>query len=130
MLGVVSFSMIFFGWHNEGKNFLERIPYGHALFVFFKCLNIWSWILCALGYSIRYLNFNNAILQYTNKAVYPFYILHQTVMIVIGYYIIKVDAGIALKYSLVVIGTYAFTMLIYEFVVRRIKIMWMFFGVK
>ncbi len=51
-------------------------------------------------------------------------------MIVIGYYIIKVDAGIALKYSLVVIGTYAFTMLIYEFVVRRIKIMWMFFGVK
>lgn len=130
VLGVVSFSMIFFGWHNEGKNFLERIPYGHSLFVFFKCLNIWSWILCVLGYSIRYLNFNNAILQYTNKAVYPFYILHQTVMIVIGYYIIKVDAGIALKYSLVVIGTYFFTMLIYEFVVRRVKIMWMFFGVK
>jgi hypothetical protein len=130
IIGTISFSMIFFGWHDEGKNFLEKIVYGHALFVFFKCLNIWCWLLCALGYSVKYLNFNNALLQYCNKAVYPFYILHQTVMIVIGYYIIKLNAGIGFKYVLVVLGTYVITMLLYEFVVRRFKVMWVFFGVK
>ena len=130
LLGIISFSIIYFGWHAAGKNFLEHTSYSRFGFVIFKYLNIWCWILCWLGYSKRYLSFNNPTLQYANKAVYPFYILHQTVLIVIGYYIIQLDSGIATKYILCVAGTYLFTLLIYEFLIRRIKFIQVFFGVK
>lgn len=130
LLGIISFSLIYFGWHADGKNFLEHTSYGRIIFVIFKCLNIWCWIVCWVGHSKRYLSFSNAALQYANKAVYPFYILHQTVLIIIGYYIIKLDSGIATKYILCVAGTYLFTLLMYEFLIRRIKFIQVFFGVK
>lgn len=130
LLGILSFSIIFFGWHYPGQSFLEKISSGHLIFGFFKCLNILCWILCLLGYSKRYLNFSNTTLQYANKAVYPFYILHQTVLIVIGYYIIKLDSGIAIKYALCVTGTYLITMIFYEFIIRRMSVIKIFFGIK
>lgn len=129
-LGIISFIMIYFGWHQAGESFLEPLPYGKVIFVFFKCLNILSWMLVALGYAKRYLNYNSQGLAYANKAVYPFYILHQTVLIVIGYYIIHLNLGLSIKYFLIVLATYLITMLIYEFIIRRISIIKVFFGVK
>jgi hypothetical protein len=129
-LGIISFVMIYFGWHQAGESFLEPIPYGKIIFAFFKCLNILSWMLVALGYAKRYLDYNSRALAYTNKAVYPFYILHQTVLIVIGYYIIQLKIGLGTKYFFIVLGTYLITMLIYEFIIRRLGFINVFFGVK
>jgi hypothetical protein len=129
-LGLFSFSMIYFGWHQSGTNFLEVSVAGHYIFDLFKCLNILCWILCLLGYSKRYLSHDNGNLQYASKAVYPFYILHQTVLIGLGFYVIKTGWSIFTKYMIIVAGTFIFTMLLYELIIRRIKSIGVFFGVK
>jgi glucans biosynthesis protein C len=130
VLGIISFAMIYFGWHLPGANFLETLVSGRFIFNFFKCLNILCWVFCLLGFARYYIVQSGAILQYANKAVYPFYILHQTALIAIGFYVVQYDWSIAAKYCTIVAGTFIFTMLIYELLIRRVKWVGIFFGVK
>ena len=119
-IGVISFSLIYLGWHQSGVNFLETTTGGKYLFDLFKCLNVIAWIFCFLGFSKRYLNKNSSALEYLNQAVYPFFILHQTVLIFIGFYVIQLQANILSKFSIIVAGTFILTLFIHEFILRRI----------
>ncbi len=91
----------------------------HFIEALFKVFNLWSWIVCIMGYAAAYLNRSNSVLLYANQAVYPFYILHQTIMITIGYYLIDLDWGFWPKFSLLVLGTFGGAWIIYEFGIRR-----------
>ncbi|MBC7922843.1 MAG: acyltransferase family protein [Ferruginibacter sp.] len=128
--GIIAFNVIYWGWHAPGEGFLETTTVGWLFFRFFKCLNIWCWLLCFIGFSRYYLQKGNSFLQYTNEAVYPFYILHQTVLIGIGYYIIQWPASIGLKYAAIVGGTFLGTVLLYEFMIRRFALFRLLFGLK
>lgn len=128
LFGLISFSLIYFGWHQPGINFLETVTGGKFLFDFFKCFNIVCWVFCFLGFSRHYLNKNSPALQYLNKAVYPFFILHQTVLIAIGFYIIQWDITVTGKFFLIVAGTFLLTLLTYEFILRRAGIVGVLFG--
>lgn len=50
---------------------------GYGLVVFF------------LGAAVRYLNFSSPMKKYLTEAAFPIYLLHQTVIIAIGYYVIR-----------------------------------------
>lgn len=129
-LGLFSFCLMYFGWHQPGINFLEVSVAGHYIFDLFKCLNVLSWILCFLGYAKHYLSHDSRSLQYASKAVYPFYILHQTVLIALGFYVIETGWSIFTKYMTIVAGTFTLTMVLYELIIRRVKWIGVFFGVK
>jgi len=79
---------------------------------------------------LRYLNFSNSFFSYANQAVYPFYILHQMVMLVIGYYIVQWDRGIVPKFLAVAMGMFVITMILYELLVRRWAVTRFLFGLK
>jgi peptidoglycan/LPS O-acetylase OafA/YrhL len=87
-------------------------------------------VFTLIGFASAYLSFNHSILSYANEAVYPFYILHQTVMVVIGFYIVQWPLGIASKYILISMGTFLICWLIYEFIIRRNNILRLLFGLK
>lgn len=93
-------------------------------------INIWMWLLAVLGYGRRYLCFNHTILRYANEAVYPFYILHQTVIIILGYYLVPVNWSIGVKFCVVVTGTFLITGLLYALVIRPWNILRVGFGMK
>jgi hypothetical protein len=95
-----------------------------------RVFNTWSWILAITGYGSAYLNRNNKTLEYANQAVYPFYILHQTITIIIGYYLMNVNWGLFPKGMLMVLVTFGASFLIYEFLIRRIGWMRPLFGLK
>lgn len=95
-----------------------------------KVFNLWSWCLALFGYCSAYLNRESKLLTYANQAVYPFYILHQTVLVGLTYYIKDEDWGLIVKFPLLVIGTFGISWLIYEFGIRRYKIVRPFFGLK
>ncbi|MFV8328482.1 hypothetical protein [Flavobacterium sp. ZS1P14] len=88
----------------------------------------WSWIFCFFGFGSKYLNKPNTVLAYCNEAVYPFYILHQTVTIVLGYYVMNLDWGFLPKFSFLSFGTFIISWLIYEFLIRRNFLLRPFFG--
>lgn len=95
-----------------------------------KTLNMWSWILTIFGFSSKYINRESNFIKYRNQAVYPFYILHQTIIILIGFFLMYNPMHYMWKFIIMVIGTYLFAWLIYEFIIRRISIISPLFGVK
>lgn len=90
-----------------------------------------TFILYAIfGYGNVLLNESSKVLSYLNESVYPLYILHQSVQLTIGYYILQLDLGILPKFLMVVIGTFGISFLIYELLIRRVKFMRVLFGLK
>jgi len=95
-----------------------------------RCLVAWSWLLAALGFGMQHLNFNSPLLKYANEAVLPFYILHQTVIVVLGYFVVQWAFPDLLKFLLILILSFFVIIGLYEFVVRRFNLMRFLFGMK
>ncbi|SED22572.1 Peptidoglycan/LPS O-acetylase OafA/YrhL, contains acyltransferase and SGNH-hydrolase domains [Tenacibaculum sp. MAR_2009_124] len=123
--GILSFSIMLFITHQYKDSIIR-----HFIEAFLKVMNLWSWILALFGFSAKHLNRKSTILNYANEAVYPFYILHQTIMIVIAYYLIELDWSLALKSSIMIIGTFVISWFFYEFLIRRRKYIRPLFGLK
>lgn len=91
--------------------------------------NRWLWIIAILGWGHRLLNRPRRWLSYATGAVYPWYILHQTVIIVIGVHLAGYSLGPVLEPVLVLSGTIGTCYVLYEFVIRRSRILGPLFGV-
>jgi len=102
----------------------------HFIEAMFKVVNLWAWILILFGYAAAYLNQPSRTLTYSNEAVYPFYILHQTITIAIGFYLMDLDWGFWPKFTIMVAGTFGGSWLIYECGIRRWKWIRPLFGMK
>lgn len=125
ILGIIGFASQAFIWL-----FLEDGYVVHFTEAFLKVVNIWSWILVLFAYASEYLNKPSKGLAYSNRAVYPFYILHQTVTVSIAYYVRDLDWGLAPKVLVLVIGTFGISWLIYDLIILRIPILHPLFGLK
>ncbi|MHA2315514.1 MAG: acyltransferase family protein [Candidatus Hermodarchaeia archaeon] len=97
---------------------------------FIQALNTWCWLLAILGLGSQLLNRNNRFLSYANEAVLPFYILHQTVIISIGFYVVQWNTGVGVKYAAIASSSFIAIMLIYELLVRRISVLRFLFGMR
>jgi len=96
-----------------------------ALYAF----STWFWLLALVGLGRKYLRFENGFLRYANRGSYPFYILHQTVIVLIGYAIFRWSWGIAPKYLFLTTISLAATVLAYE-VVKSNRATRFLFGMK
>ena len=95
----------------------------------FYAIACWCWLLVIIALGVRFLNFGNNLLKYASNAVMPVYILHQTLIIIIGFYVVQWNIGVAPKYFLVVTATLLGSLAIYE-VVKRINVTRFLFGIK
>lgn len=110
--------------------YLEDSYIVHFSEALLKSLNIWAWIITIFGYGARYLNQPSGPLAYANRAVYPFYILHQTITVILGYFLYQKDWGLLPELSIMVAGTFGIAWLIYELVILRIPMLHPLFGLK
>jgi glucans biosynthesis protein C len=99
-------------------------------FDFVQAANTWLWVLGLIGAAGRLLRFENRLLRYANEAAYPVYVLHQTVIVAVGYFVIRWDLGIAAKYATVLLVSVAITLLLYEVAVKRTRVTRFLFGLK
>jgi glucan biosynthesis protein C len=90
----------------------------------------WFVILTMLIYGRRFLNFTNGFLKYFAEGAYPLYILHQTVIVIIGYYVVQWGVDVLVKYAVIVAGSFAASALVYDVVVRRTNVTRFLFGMK
>jgi len=90
----------------------------------------WSTLLAALGYGRRFLHRTNRFLSYASAAAYPFYVLHQTVIILVAWLVIgwrlEAGAGYLVLLTLATVTTW----LCYELLVRRWRPIRFLFGMK
>ena len=90
----------------------------------------WFWVVTLVAYGQRYLNQSNAWLSAMSEGIYPFYILHQTVIVIIGYYICQLQWSIAAKFWSINFLTLAFCVTFYFLCIRPFNIMRIPFGLK
>ena len=86
-------------------------------------------VLTVFALAHKFLNVKSTKLSYFNDAVYPFYILHQTLILVIGYNLNLLYLGPVVEPILLIIFTVMFCLLGYE-LIRRTDILRPFFGLK
>ena len=77
------------------------IFYNFFLFWILGITYMWSWIIVILGLASKHLNFDHKSRKFLNSIVMPFYILHQTVMVIIGFFIVQLDLAIFVKYFII-----------------------------
>jgi glucan biosynthesis protein C len=107
-----------------------KYSWGDILSFLLRTGNTWFWLVAILGFGGRYLNRTNAFLRYAAEGSYPFYILHQTVIVITGYFIVQGKESIALKYLFIVIASLAATTLLYDLAVKRTNLTRLLFGMK
>ena len=89
----------------------------------------WFFILTFLGFGMKHLNVNTPFLKYANEAVLPFYILHQTVLLCVGYFVVRWAIPDLLKWLIIASISFVIVMGLYE-LVRRNNILRFLFGMK
>ena len=90
----------------------------------------WSCGLTALGYAKQYLTFDSKFRKLANEAIYPFYLLHQPVIVVMGYIVVKWDISILLKIILITTSSLTVTIATYWFLIRPFNVLRIIFGMK
>ena len=92
-------------------------------------LPAWALVLTIVGLGSRYLNFNNPRREAVNEAVMPFYILHQTVILLVGFFVIPLALSVPGKLAIILPAAFIGILLLY-WVVKRVNVLRFIFGMK
>lgn len=123
----------YFRWNNlEPWDLLDnwRSDFRTYAFLALRPVCAWAWVFTAVGYGKRYLNKSHPISGYINQAVYPFYILHQTIIVILSYYIVATTETIGMKYFFTVLFTFFLSMGIFHLFIFPFAIPRFLFGMK
>ena len=113
----------FFGWPAEGWN-LAGIG-----FAFLRNLAVWLMALGLMGAADVYLNKPSKALNHLSRASYPVYLVHQTVLVVIAYFVVRSGLGPAPQYIVIMLGALAASVACYE-LCRRFRPTRFMLGIK
>jgi glucan biosynthesis protein C len=102
---------------------------GGYLRPFLWALDQWAWTLMLLGFARRFMNFDHPARRYLTDAVFPFYIIHQTAIVVLGHHLTQLGLPVGVEAAILVAGTAAACVAGYE-IVRRVAVLRPVFGLK
>ena len=132
---------------------LQAYDLASVMLRFFKGIVGWCWLAAILGFledarnkwqrargprdsrhesrvSLRTRTLLARVERYANDAVLPFYLLHQTVIVAIGYYVVPWHTSALLKFLIISLTALAITLLLYEVVIKRTRLTRFLFGMK
>ncbi len=90
----------------------------------------WSCAMTAIGFAKQYFNKNSQLRKLANEAIYPFYLLHQPVIVITGYFTIQLDVAVVWKVIIVLLSSFTLTTAIYWFLIRPFNLSRIIFGMK
>ena len=98
---------------------------------FIAALSFWSawfWLLAMLGLGMRYLSFNRPFLQKANEGVMPFYILHQTVLLAVGVFVVTWEIHDVAKWAIVFSSSLVIILILQTLLVQQFDFLRFLFG--
>jgi hypothetical protein len=125
--GCEGFFIIGLGYNYPGG---ESFSWTYVLFETIMSVGRWCWIVFVLSLGAKYLNFNHKVLAYSNEAVLPFYIFHQTIILGVGWFVIKFSIGILPKFLIIAGISFLLIMALCELLVRRFDPVRFCFGMR
>lgn len=108
------------GSGNSGWTFVQPLA---------RSVLAWSAILGLLGLAQSRLHRDGPVRRYLTEAIFPYYIVHQSIIVAAGFWLTQSGAGNALSFVLILLTTVLGCGITYE-VVRRIRWLRPLFGLK
>ena len=102
----------------------------YALVTMLHSVASWCWVLGILGLGMEYLAVYRPFLGYAGEAVLPFYVLHQSVILGVGYLVVQWSIPDLLKFLVILVGSLGVILAIYGFLVRPYNLLRVLFGLK
>ena len=128
ILSVVS---VFIFISEQGKPVGQSSPYGweQLLITLVTALIEFCWVMFFTALAATKLNFSHKYLQLANQAVLPVYILHQTVIVVFGYFIVSFPINLWMKFFMLTALAIPFSLVLF-LVIRNSAVLRFVFGMK
>jgi peptidoglycan/LPS O-acetylase OafA/YrhL len=108
----------------------ESFSLMYVLYQIIWSIASFSAVVFMLSLGAKYLNFNHKILAYSNEAVLPFYLFHQTIILIVGFFVIRWNIGILPKLLIVTVISFSLIMVLYALLVKPFNIVRFFFGMR
>jgi glucan biosynthesis protein C len=122
----ITVAMLVFSWVERSYPD-PSVP--RALWAYVRDAGGWLLIVAMLGFGRVYLDRPSRALSYLAEASYPVYILHQTVIVALGFYLVTVVPSPAIGWPLLIVLAAAVTFALYE-LVRRVPVLRFLFGMR
>ena len=126
--GILCMVSLLFLWAGEGDPAIGSTRYIWVFGIF--SVSSWCWILSFLGFGFKHFTESKPILMRLNEAVLPFYILHQTVLLTVGYFVTQWSIPDPAKFIIISLSSFVIVVATYEFLVRPFNVMRVLFGMK
>jgi len=92
-------------------------------------LNGWSWVMAILGFGRRFLCFKHKLLGFSNELVLPFYILHQTVIVAIAFFVVGLNLIATAKYFIIIFASFSIVSVLL-LPIRQFNVLRFLFGMR
>jgi surface polysaccharide O-acyltransferase-like enzyme len=119
------FFMYLFSTPLPEDSWLMLPVFGHIGSALYQLVS-WLAVLALTGLARHYLNFTGKITGYLVKSSFGVYLFHQSWIVVIGYFVIRLIGSPGAQYPLLLLGAIIMTFLTYEIVRRIPPLRWMF----
>jgi glucans biosynthesis protein C len=93
-------------------------------------LATWSWIIFIVAMGMKYLDKESVYRKPLNESVLPFYILHQTVLLLIGYVVVQWQWSNWGKWAIIASSSMFVCILVYLMVIKPFNPMRFLFGME
>ena len=103
--------------------------YDYLGFLAFRSINALTWVLVLLRLFMKYFDKNHPILPRFNESILPIYLLHQTFIILLGFYVVQLNLGILPKFFLILTGISCSLYITYK-LIQQVPLLRFFFGMK
>lgn len=101
-----------------------------VMLAFIRNLALWLTLIVILGYGQKYLNSSSKWLAYMNQAAFPIYVIHQTILLIIGFWVVRIGLGLVPKFLIITVLSFFSCLITYDLVIRRFSVTRWIFGVK
>jgi len=100
------------------------------IYTLLSIFSAWCWLFAILGFGMRFLAFDRPFLRYANEGVLPFFILHQSVLLGIGYFVMTWEIPDILKWAVVFTSSFIVIITLYTLLIRKFDLFRFLFGMK
>jgi hypothetical protein len=126
-LGIVGIAVFFALGGAQGNAPFGTSRYAQTFTAF--GISSWCWVLAIFGFGMKHLTHNTPFLQPANEAVLPFYVLHQSVLIYVGYFVVQWDIPALAKWLIIAPLSFAIIVGLIA-IIRRVNVLRFLFGMK
>jgi surface polysaccharide O-acyltransferase-like enzyme len=126
-LWLASWAMIVIYWSIPEAMATPDVAQWKPLLRMVYCLGQWAPILAICGFGHRHLAFDSAKRRYLTEAVFPVYILHQTLIVSMAHWLKPLKLAPGTEGALLIVLTFAISFGVFE-VVRRVAVLRPLFG--